>query len=336
MDNSNKGRIKLYCCGGAGINIGIQLAHYCNKNEPGFGVFDIAFIDTSKSNLAKTVNPDQCYLITSDVRDIDGGGKIRAENNEEIANSVRSILHAHKPGNINIVISSAGGGTGGIVGAYLVDELLNNDIPVIPVVIGSTDTTIEVVNTLKTLESYENIALSNKMPVNMYYEQNSSDNPENTVDKNIIAFVISMGVLASRENKGLDTRDLRNWLRHDTVTSFEPRLYAIQKVEGNALPSDLGDLISVASIVTENNDTLLTINDKQALFEYRCIGVVPNTIDKEIANRFPIHFVTCTGNIRAAHKELTNMNDQLEKLRAARKHSPTLSTTSGRSNKIIL
>lgn len=319
MNNENKGRIQIYCCGGAGVNIGIKLEKFRGKSEPGFATFDITYIDTSKSNLAKTVSASDCYLIESDVRDIDGGGKIRAENHVEIAKSVRDILQKHTVGNINVVLSSAGGGSGGVIGTYLTDELIRNDIPTIVIVIGSTDTAIEVQNTLKTIKSYEKSALTNEAPINMYYEQNSATNTVEMVDRNIVSFIICLGVLASRENTGLDTRDLRNWLRHDTVTSFEPQLYSLVKVEGNTLPSSLGELISVASVTAKGIDTQLSLDGKVPMLEYRCSGIMPETVDKEVASKCPIHFVTCTGVILPVHKELTSLVDQIEKARAARK-----------------
>lgn len=106
MNEIQKGKVRLFCCGGGGINIGLRLEKYRGHQEAGFAQLETVYIDTSRSNLNRSVDQDNCYLIEG----LDGSGKIRAENHQEISQRIRDILQTHKPGDVCIVLSTAAGG----------------------------------------------------------------------------------------------------------------------------------------------------------------------------------------------------------------------------------
>jgi len=101
-----QGEIRLYCCGGAGINIG---SHFegGQAGEPGYAKTQLTYVDTSKSNLARSgLSRDSIYLLEG----VDGSGKVRTENHAEIGRNVRNIIQQFKPGFFNIVLFSGAGG----------------------------------------------------------------------------------------------------------------------------------------------------------------------------------------------------------------------------------
>ena len=122
-----KGRVRLYAAGGCGLNIGGQLAAHRDRNETAFANLDIVYVDTSKSNLRNGIDAANVYLIP----DLDGSGKVRSENHAEIGQHIRQILHKFSPADLNIVLSSAAGGSGSVIAPLLASELLASDAPTI-------------------------------------------------------------------------------------------------------------------------------------------------------------------------------------------------------------
>lgn len=107
MDNSVvKGRVVVFGCGGAGVNIASSLGSSKYNDEIGFATLDPIYIDTSRSNLDKSLDDSKIYLID----DVDGSGQVRKENAREINNRIRPIIQQFKPADLNIVVSSAAGG----------------------------------------------------------------------------------------------------------------------------------------------------------------------------------------------------------------------------------
>lgn len=104
--SGNFGNVTVYCCGGAGINIGSFFEQYRDRSEPGFSLLSTIYIDTSHSNINKNIPDEFTYIFDG----LDGSGKVRKENAEAISISVLDILHKFKPGDLSIVISSASGG----------------------------------------------------------------------------------------------------------------------------------------------------------------------------------------------------------------------------------
>ncbi len=103
---ATKGRVVCYMAGGTSINISKVLAEQFKKLDmaPAAQV-DVVLIDTSDSNLVNG-GSNNIYLL----KGVDGSGKLRAENHPAISRAALKILETHPPGDLNIVVSSLGGG----------------------------------------------------------------------------------------------------------------------------------------------------------------------------------------------------------------------------------
>lgn len=106
INMSNKNKLVIYGCGGAGVNIASIFEKTYGVASPGFADVVSYYIDTSKSNIGINIPKDRTYLIEG----LDGSGKIRRENHLAIGECIHDILLSHKPGDVNIVISSTSGG----------------------------------------------------------------------------------------------------------------------------------------------------------------------------------------------------------------------------------
>jgi len=286
-----------------------MLEQFRGVKEPGMGVLDQVYIDTSHSN-AKGVNPDHSYFFD----DMDGSGKVRKENHEEIAARTREILLKFPPQDLNIVLNSGSGGSGSVIGPSLVSELLERNLPVVVIMIGTTDTRLEIDNTVKTIKSYEAIAKLRKTPVAMGYFQNSVATPRPKVDTLVLQLVSALMTIYSRENSELDSKDLHNFLHFDLVTTFKPQLASLLAVNGE-FPAHVttGSVISVASLAKEGEITSLPF-----VPDYQCTGFLPPDAHERVQKASPVYLVTVADLPGAAMKELTAALTNLDEAQRAR------------------
>ena len=296
--------IVVYAAGGAGINIAGLLEKI--ERSAGFGPMNPVYIDTSKSNLKEDHPHSRTYIIN----DLDGSGKVRRENHQQIADCVLDILLNHKPGDLNVVVSSTGGGSGSVIAPSLVNELLARGENVIVVAIGSTDSRIEVDNSIKTLKSYEVIAGKNGRPVPMLYFQNSKTKKRSDVNKDVIAQLSKVSVLFSKENQELDSADLRNWLNYNKVTSYQPHLVALDIYSNEVTKPNGGTVIAVATLAKEGGDT-----DTGLPVDYQAVGFMPASVAE--ATETPLHFVLIQGVFVGVIRDLDKIIATLDEVKNA-------------------
>ncbi len=288
--------VKIYAAGGFGFNICNELTQFENKKNDGCAEISICYVDTSRSNLiGKTFKEENLYIFDG----IDGSGKKRDQNYELLAESANDILHKHKPSDINIVVHSASGGSGAILSPIIVSELLKRGHVVIPVIVGSNASRIEVENTIKTLKSYEIIAKKNQAPVVACYRENSKETPRNKVDNEITTFLILLGVLFSGQNRELDKADLNNFINYHRVTDFQPKLSYLDFWSKDIILDKGQALISVATICDSSTSPELDIP-----VEYQAVGYIQEK-NKDILNiQLPVHAGVVSGYFNSKIHEL--------------------------------
>jgi hypothetical protein len=307
--SQQKGTVRLYACGGAGINIAKTMEKFRGVSEPGMAVLDQVYIDTSHSN-AKGVDSEKSYFFD----DMDGSGKVRRENHEAIASRTREILLKFPPMDLNIILSSGSGGSGSVIGPSLVSELLDRDLPVVVIMIGTTDTRLEIDNTVKTIKSYEAISRLRKTPVAMGYFQNGTITPRPQVDIAVLQLISALMTMFSRENSELDSKDLHNFLHFDKVTTFQPQLASLISVNGDFPPGlTTGSAISVATLCKEG-----AISSLPFVPDYQCSGFLPADAHERVQKLAPVYLVTIADLPGQAMKELTASLAELDQAQRAR------------------
>lgn len=254
-------QIRVFGCGGAGVNI---TSHYTGK-QTSAGCAEIlpALIDTSRSNLkGRQIPEDATYLVDG----LDGSGKIRAENHVEISKTIKQILVQIEPTDFNIVVFSASGGSGSVIGPLILKELGDRKIPAIAMVIGSDESVIAAENTLKTLQSLENISQNSGLPLIMSYHQNDLSDKRSNVDKSIFSAIACFSILASGENMEMDYRDLVHWIQYTKVNGGKPQLATVHIATTSDQFNKVIAPISVASLYSEPDaDHLATTADYQSV-----------------------------------------------------------------------
>jgi hypothetical protein len=314
IEKTTKGNVMVYACGGGGMNIGSLLEGHRGNSEVGFANLNISYVDTSLSNMRNTIKAENCFILEG----VDGSGQVRKENHEQIANNIKAILHKFKPADLNIVISTASGGSGSVIAPLITSELLANDYPTIVITIGSTDTRLFAENTLNTIKSYEGISRMRKKPIVAFYAENGKTASRTQVDNEVCQTVISLCMLYSRENREMDTKDLFNWLHYDKTTSFPAQLSSLIVFKENT-NADVGNVISVATLASANS-----ITNYASMPEYQCVGYLPETITPSLLEQTPVHFVVCDGIFSQVASNLQKLLREVELAQGARSQRGTI------------
>lgn len=317
------GNIMIYAAGGAGINIVSWFEKYRDKPpNHGFASMTPVYIDTSKSNLSKVHSENHTYLVDG----LDGSGKVRRENAQAISEHVLDILHKFKPGDLSIVVSSMSGGSGSVIAPSLVSELLSRGCPVVVCSVGSTDSRIEVENTINTLKSYESVAKLRSAPVNMVYRENSNATKRSEVDTQIQGEIVKLAALFSKQNKEMDSSDLSNWLKYNKVTSFQPKLTYLDFYVDKVGELKHGSVITVATLARQEHNT-----SAGQMVEYQCVGFVDEEHAVELELKHPLHYVLLDGIFDQIYKEHAKTLKDLNELKNSRVVKQTILDNSDRA-----
>lgn len=318
-----KGSVRIYAAGGGGTNIAGRLEWLRTIPSPGFADFNTVYIDTSKSNLSESIPSDAIYLFEG----LDGAGQVRREHAGTVKERVKEILHNHKPNDLNIVLHSASGGSGSVIGPLLATELLARDLPTVVIMVGDASTRLYAENTLNTFKSYEHIALNTlKVPVVIAYFENTAETPRGEVDERIERMVLGLTALFSRQNAELDSRDLYNWLRFDKVTTFkQPMLASLSVIKSGDDISHMGNVVSVATLAKSGVEASFPV-----MPEVRFLGLLPSDMNSEVMVHSPIHFVTSDGLIHEAVLDLNSVLSNLTEVQQSRVGRKSILTTADR------
>ena len=306
------GKVVVYCAGGAGINAGKYFTTFRDTSpSSGFAEMQAVFIDTSVANMSDDIKETDVYL----VQGLDGSGKIRAENHKEIGESIHDILLKHPPGDLNIVLSSTSGGSGSVIAPSLASELLKRDKNVVVAAITSTDSRIEIENSVKTLKSYEAIAKMRNLPVVMMSYENSIEKSRNEVNKQVQEDIVKLAALFSRKNKELDSADLKNWLNYTKVSKHEPRLVTLEFAVG-LMDSGRAHILTVATLAYENMNTSIG-----SAVDYQCVGYVLSENEGSIKLTNATHYLVVDGLVVDIYGKLSAALEKIDEANLARKRT---------------
>lgn len=299
--------IKLYCCGGAGVNIGTEFASLVKgKKDQGYAGMDCVFIDTSRSNMSSNIPNDKVYLVEG----LDGSGKQRDMNYNAISEVSNEILHKYQPDNFNIVIHSASGGSGSVLGPVIASEIMNRGNNVIVILVGHIGNEKEAVNTLNTLKSYESISTLRGKPVPVVYRENNMENTRGKVDEQVKTIIYLLNIMLSGDNRELDSADLKNFLNYQNVTSYVPKLTMLD-VFDQTVYLDKGQAIITLLTLTDDQ----TSSDLELPVAYQAVGFLPDSVKKTMSYKLPLHACMINGFF---NKLVDEINSKLKVFESAR------------------
>lgn len=315
LNNTNTlGKINIFCAGGAGIGIGKYFELERGKKNAGYAEVNPVYMDTSK---ASTFDVPAEYFYQ--LPEANGSGGKRSHNGADIVKYTGEMLQKFPLGDINIVIHSATGGSGSVMGPSIVSEALNQGKSVIAFVIGGDDTKNYIENCIGTLESYEGIVEAREKPIVLQFLQNGVDGTIEEIDQKVHLAISCLTALYSSQNKNLDQRDLHNWLHFDEVTTYEPQVGVLSIHQEKMVIGDV-NLISVATLNTDLNNTKVG-----QPVEFQRVGVPVHIVEHEAslpidkrALSFPLHFAVADGFLDTVVKGLRKQVADYEQRESAR------------------
>lgn len=301
------GDITMYCLGGCGINVGATLEAYRGQTEPGMATLSNVYVDTSRSNLKPGIPEDKVYIIRND-ETTDGSGKERSWLAAPIMKHTKDILQKHAPGYMNIILSSLSGGSGAVIAAAIANELMQRNIPFIMIGVGVSDSGTEIANTKDSIRTFEGLVRANKKSLPVAYFENSPTKPASSVDEEIIELVSATALIFSRQNEGMDTRDLHNFLNVEARTPHSAQVVGIEVFAGKLDKEDHATTVTVASAIVNKDSRGIDF-----ILPYTTYGVMPTGTDESMYSKEQVHLVTKSYPFNAIQQRLNGHLEEIER-----------------------
>lgn len=312
-----KNTVRIYGCGGAGVNIGDWLSTSLEGvNTNNLPDISVSAIDTSLSNIKHLNNEPKDVFIVKDKHGnvLDGAGQNRREIHPHVVAAIPKILLDIPPLDFNIVVFPAAGGSGSVISGEIIAELLKRDEKVIALIIGASDTTRNAENSLNVLRGLENISVKCDKPVVARYYENGTDGTRAEVDRKVTADLILLLTLLSGNNGELDTRDLYNWLNYPKVTSFKPHL-SLMAISPALTSEEIEDnVVAVATLAKVSDDTRI----KDVVVDYQTVGFLSGEVEEDILAMLPTHFIITSSGVAEIALRHAGYIKEAEKKRNAR------------------
>lgn len=308
----SQGKVRIYGAGGLGNNIAKR--YLGQKDVAGFATPLVSFIDTSRSNLDSSIPNEAIFVLEG----TDGSGKVRRENHQAIADSIKQILLAQPPEDFNIVVFSASGGSGSVIGPLIVRELLERGKAVVVVSAGSAESTITAQNSLNTLKSLSAISNGVKVPVVAFYRHSGEGTTRSVIDGQLHFAITCLRYLASRQNAELDTMDVLHWLRFNKSTSVEPQLALLDIYSDAEKVLEILDPIAIASLYADRDQPQL----QKPVPEYSCAGFFQTPVE----GVSELHYVISTQFLGQSYDTLNRTVDQFIERREGRSSAKAIVT----------
>lgn len=284
--------VRVYGAGGCGTNIASRYFKESNSSVS----LEPAILDTSEANLADV---DRSKISTYLVEGTDGSGKIRQDNYPKIKESIKQMLVEIPAKDLNIVVFSAGGGSGSVIGPLILSELLSRKEMAIAIVIGDAESLVSAENTKKTLQSLELVSQKTEIPVVMNYIMNDVNQSRSSINKLAYMTISSISTLVRSGVTEIDRQDIFNWLHFHKITG-ESQLSSLEilldgsNIDNSRIPC------SVASLYQDPDQEHRSFST-----DYHTVGYDPNLGDININKE--LHFVISTHS-------LTNIYSQIEQI----------------------
>lgn len=290
------GQIRVYGCGGTGVKIASMFEPMRNQPEAGIANVQVTYVDTAFSDLQKDVKAKDCYLL----RDTDGSGGLRRELSAAIIESVPELVQLHEPEELNIVVSSGSGGSGSVIAPSVTSELIRQGKQVIAVVVGDAHTAQWMNNTMGTIRSYNGISQVRGRTVPLAYFENTSENTEASVNIQVAQLVTGLSALWSRQNQGLDSKDLEHFLNPEKITDFPPQLAMIKLYVKEIPKAEESNVMTVVSLSKTREESRLGF-----VAEAHYTGISGDDLAETVRNLSPLHLCMLDQSFHELMEELT-------------------------------
>lgn len=224
-------KIQVIGAGGAGGKVVRKLRSVLEDNGIPDGV-SVGYRVVDTSNL----NGETDAHITSGVNVLNGSGGERIYSATDIIEYINSNNFGIDM-DLTIIIFSASGGSGSVIGPVLTEMLRKDGHSVLPICILDTVSEMYETNTIKTLMGMDAIAINNDFALPIMLHNNASS--QDVVDATIIED-ISKIIEFHRPLSDIDARDMELfWKQEKYITvDVDPGIYVISTGNSTVIESD--------------------------------------------------------------------------------------------------
>lgn len=316
MSEQVSGKMTIYACGGGGINICKVFAKSPKGNSDTADI-ETVFIDTSRANLSNDIEQNQLFLLP----DADGSGMLRTQNLKDLVQYADPVLAKRPPEGLSVVVFTAMGGTGSVMGSVLVNKLMAAGKDVVAVVVGGDDSGISAKNTFDTLKGLENCVKQIGRTLAVAYVHQTFGDKRSDSDHKAQLIIAGLSKVASRKNRELDTMDVSNWLLPER---FHPELgpvLALMNIHFDHTEIDAMETTPLAmlSLCKDVDDPKPTAPIRVSKYGYY------NSHTEDTTN---MHLTIGTGEVAGVLKRLLKAHEDYERTMSVTKAGPSMSADS--------
>ena len=161
-----------------------------------------------------------------------GSGKVKATNIAKAEPFVEEVLTKYKPSSFNIVVCSAAGGTGSVLGLQLVRRRIELNKPVVILTVSDHTSQKEMENSVGTLRSLASQTEADQLnaPIAFINVINDNNHTRGEINANIIHKLDLLSMFLTEQNEEVDYEDIANMLmysRTSKTTKVPPALSEI-------------------------------------------------------------------------------------------------------------
>lgn len=223
MEQTNK-KIGIYGCGGGGTNLLAMTEKKIKSEALGevYAPYAAVYIDSSESNFDSLIPAGaEKYRIEG----MDGAGKIRDDMLDAARREAPNILFKYPSQDVNILVCSAGGGTGAVLATVLAEKMWAEGKRVIFVSPASIESGKTAKNSLAHIRTLNNRAKALNQTSVLFYDNNEAGNEKrNDVDRGMIMGICAILDLYSGKHREMDTKDVESWLNLSKSANLQPQL----------------------------------------------------------------------------------------------------------------
>lgn len=292
----------LYACGGGAINITKDLNDW--TNQMGLSDLRISRLDTSDKNITNNMSQSSIFLL----KGADGSGKQRDHNARPVLAAMDQILAKHQPEDYNIVVYTAGGGSGSVIGPLLVAELLKRKATVMAIVIGTIGDETQAANSVGTIKSMSSLQSAAKRPLIFSYFEVNQNHSQDDVDLSVRSLIQTLLNMHDSNNTIIDNKDIVNFYDWTPVRKEIPaQMACLEVLIGDELESISGTApLGIASIYPDATRSFLPITPAYSTDGIR--GPVPENSPYKDAT---VHYVISAAPVREVFDNLVKVHENI-------------------------
>ena len=285
--------VKVYALGGTGINL-VKNIPFSGNAPAGVAQVKVDYIDTSSANVGEN---NQVLVVNGS-----GSGMVRGTNYAILKEEIKEIFLSKTPSEMNILVHSASGGTGSILGNLAAKENLSNpNRDVIVMLVGSRGSEIEVKNTISTIKTYASISKEIGRVIPVVFFENTPETPRGLVDQSVNSAIAVLTVLFSGQNGELDKMDLSNWLNFNRVSEYAPDISGILI---QTQPQMKKGWVPISMVTLADRDN--SINSNLAVKLHK-VGFVERGVASNLSMETPLSFINTLGYIPEVLKQYEDL-----------------------------